>query len=329
MADAEDLTTQLKRFEGLAVDVPVLAPESVNASMIRHWCEAVEDRNPVYTDPDFAQASVHGGIVAPPTMLQAWTMRGLRPPAKPAGGRPGPQAQLFELLDAAGFSSVVATNCTQEYKRYLRPGDRITVSTAIESVSCEKQTALGAGHFITQRMTYCDQAGEEVATMRFRLLKFRPLPAAQQPPAAAVSGKARRRPRPGITHDNRFFWEGLGEGKLLVQRCASCGTLRHPPGPMCPRCQSLDWKAQQASGRGVLYSWVVMHHPPVPPFEYPNPIALVELEEGVRIVAQLVGVERSAVEIGMPLVCEVVEVEEDFPLPQFRAAGEQETPGAR
>lgn len=297
------------------MDEPTLARDPVNLAMIRHWCDAVDDRNPVYTDPDFARRSLHGGIVAPPTMLQAWTMRGLRP--RPTQAPPGPQARLFELLDRAGFTSVVATDCSQEYRRYLRPGDELSVSMQIESVSSEKETALGPGHFVTQRLVYRDQAGEEVALMRFRMLKFRP----RARPEAAQPGRAGRRPRPGITHDNRFFWEGLRQGRLLLQRCAGCGKLRHPPGPMCPACHSLEHETLEASGRGRVYSWVVVHHPPVPPFEYPNPIALVELEEGVRIVANVAGIGREALEIGLPVVCEIVEVEEGLHLPRFRPAG--------
>ena len=314
----EELHETLQAFAGQEVGRPTPAPDAVNLPMIRHWCDAVDDRNPVYTDPEFAAASVHGGVVAPPTMLQAWTMRGLRPPEKPEGAPRGPQARLFELLDQAGFTSVVATNCTQEYRRYLRPGDELTVSMRIESVSPEKQTALGTGHFVTQLMIYRDQDGEEVARMRFRLLKFRPAPRKE----AAAPATRRRLPRPGITHDSRFFWEGLEQGKLLIQRCASCGRLRHPPGPMCPSCQSLESDALEASGRGTVYSFVVAHHPPIPPFEYPNLIALVELEEGTRLVSNLVGVRREDVKVGMSVVCEIAEVEPGFRLPLFRPAEE-------
>jgi uncharacterized OB-fold protein/acyl dehydratase len=318
--DAEAFYRQLAAFEGLEVDAPTPARDPVNAPMIRHWCDAVDDRNPVYTDPEFAARSLHGGIVAPPCMLQAWTMRGLTPPERPPGSPPGPQARLFELLDAAGFTSVVATNCRQEYRRYLRPGDQLSVSMRIESISREKQTALGSGHFVTQRMTYRDQRGEEVGVMHFRMLKFRPrtLP--------ADAGRPRRRPRPGLTEDNRFFWEGLAEGRLLIQRCVGCGALRHPPGPACPACRSLAWDTVESSGRGRVYSFVVAHHPPVPPFAYPHPIALVELEEGTRLVAELAGVAPDAIEIGMPVACEIVEVEEGLRLPRFRPAPAE--PGA-
>jgi uncharacterized OB-fold protein len=128
-----------------------------------------------------------------------------------------------------------------------------------------------------------------------------------------------RRPRPAITHDNAFFWEGIASGKLLIQRCA-CGRLRHPPGPVCPVCHSFEWSAVPASGRGRVYSFVVAHHPAIPPFTYPNPIGLVELEEGPRLVANLSGVTSGAIRIGMPVVCEIVEVEPGFRLPTFRPA---------
>ena len=113
--------------------------------------------------------------------------------------------------------------------------------------------------------------------------------------------EARPRPLPAITHDTRFFWDGIAQRKLLIQRCKGCGRFQHPPGPMCPKCHSLEWEAVPASGRGTLYSFVVFHHPPVPPFPVPNPIGLIELEEGTRVVSNLVGIPREEIRIGMPL----------------------------
>ena len=148
--------------------------------------------------------------------------------------------------------------------------------------------------------------------MRMRLLKSRP----RAQPRRKPSGQ---RPRPAITPDNAFFWEGVRERKLLIQRCA-CGKLRHPPGPMCPTCHSLEWDAVEASGRGTVYSYVVAHHPAIPPFEYPNLIVLVALEEGTRIVSNLVGVEPDAVRIGMPVRARFVTIEGDRNLLQFEPA---------
>jgi 3-oxo-4,17-pregnadiene-20-carboxyl-CoA hydratase alpha subunit len=300
---------------------PFAARDAVNPAMIRHWCDAVDDRNPVYTDPDFAAKSLHGGVVAPPTMLQAWTMQGLRRHA-PDAGPPGPIGQVMRLLDAAGYTSVVATNCRQEYRRYLKPGDWLSVSTRVVSVSDEKRTALGAGRFVDEEMTYRDASGEEVARMTFRILKFKP-PAASEaaaPAATAPPAKAARRPRPARTQDTAFFWEGVAAGELRIQRCTGCKALRHPPGPMCPHCQSLDWDALVSGGRGRVYSYVVAHHPPVAPFSYPNAIALVELDEGTRLVSNLVGIDPARIEIGQRVRVEFTRVDDELVLPLFRPA---------
>jgi uncharacterized OB-fold protein len=276
--------------------------------MIRHWCDATGDQLAVYTDPAAAAASVHGSIVAPPVMLQAWAMRGIKG-RPPEGG--SVQDDLMRLLDSAGFSSVVATNCEQEYARYLHLGDLVSGSSRIESVSEEKSTGLGVGHFVTTRQTYTDAQGDVVATMLFRVLKFRPKPRG--------SDQARPlRPRPAITQDNAFFFEGAKQHRLLIQRCASCGLLRHPPEPMCPSCQSLEWDTVEASGRGSVYSFVVNHYPQVEAFDYPLVVALVELEEGTRLVSNLVGVDPEDVAVGMAVEVEFVDFDPDLTLPQFR-----------
>jgi uncharacterized OB-fold protein/acyl dehydratase len=311
---------RLAAFVGEETPAPHPARDPVNQPMIRHWCDAVEDRNPIYTDPGFAARTLHGGIVAPPTMLQAWTMPGLAPPA--GGGRPAWRG-AFQALDEAGFTSVVATNCRQEYRRYLRPGDHLNVTASIAAISEEKQTALGPGHFLTQRMTYRDQHGEVVATMDFRMLKFKPRRAAAR--AATPSPAAGRlRSRPARNQDSAFFWEGLREGRLLVSACAGCGVLRHPPEPMCPACGSLEWKRVACSGRGSIHSFVVAHHPPIPPFEYPHPVVLVDLEEGLRIVAEITGVAPGEIRIGMPVqaVFEAAAPDDDLVVPRFRRAGD-------
>lgn len=299
---------RLRSFVGREAGRPFGGRDAVNPEMIRHWCEAIGDRNPVYTDPAVAARSVHGGIVAPPTMLQAWAMKGLVPPPPETEEV---RAELHALLEGAGFTSVIATNCEQEYARYLRPGDRLTATTVIEDVSEEKATALGPGHFLTYRITYRDREGEVVGTQMFRLLKYRSAAAA---PA--------RRPRPQANQDTAFFWEGARRGRLLVQGCASCGRLRHPPRPMCPSCRSLEWEAVPASGRGEVYSFVVHHHPPVPGFETPYVVALVQLEEGVRLVSNLVEVRPGDVRVGMPVEATFVAVDEELTLPMFRPRAE-------
>ena len=91
--------------------------------------------------------------------------------------------------------------------------------------------------------------------------------------------------RPSV--DDAFFWDGAAEGKLLVQRCTECGTLRHPPAPMCGTCGSLSSDAVEASGRGRVVSWIVSRHPNRPD-EEPRIVVLVELDEGTRLVSNLV-----------------------------------------
>jgi len=304
----------LRSFVGKPAGEPLTAPDAVNAPMIRHWCEALGDANPIYTDERFAAWSVHGGLVAPPTMLQAWTMRGLRPPAPPEQNA---QSALMALLDEAGFTSIVATNCEQEYRRYLRPGDVLTATSVIESVSAEKRTGLGAGHFFTTVTTYCDQTGECVGVMMQRYLKFRPpdAPATSvQPPTKT----APRRPRPSMSADTAFFWEGARRGELLIQRCVACNTLRHPARPMCGACGSLAWDTVRSSGRGEVFSFVVHHHPPVPAFEIPYVVALIQLEEGTRLVSNVIGIPPEEVRIGLPVEVSFVRVDDDLTLPQFR-----------
>ena len=299
----------LKSFEGRSAGEASPGPDAVNQAMIRHWCEAIGDELAIYTDPAAAAASSHGEIVAPPVMLQAWTMRGIK-------GRPAEegsaQDELMALLDGAGFTSVVATNCEQEYGRYLHLGDHLSVSSTIESVSEEKKTGLGVGHFVTSRQTFTDGDGEIVGSMLFRILKFRP-PARKEP-----EGLRPPRPRPAITQDNAFWFEGAKQRQLLIQHCVTCGRLRHPPSAMCPQCHSFEWDTVEASGRGTVYSFVVNHYPQVPAFDYPLVVALIELEEGTRLVSDLVGVDPADVQVGLPVQVEFVEFDPELTLPQFR-----------
>ncbi|HKA92261.1 MAG TPA: bifunctional MaoC family dehydratase N-terminal/OB-fold nucleic acid binding domain-containing protein [Acidimicrobiia bacterium] len=307
----------MKEFEGREAGAPEVGPDPVNQPMIRHWVEAVGDQNPVYTDPDAAERSVHGQVVAPPVMLQAWVMRGVRP-RQTGGGNA--RDDLMQLLDDAGFTSVVATNCEQEYHRYLHLGDHLSTTTIIESVSDEKPTGLGVGHFVTTRVEYRTDDGELVATMRFRILKFRPGTGRSAAKAEEEAKPRPLRPRPALTQDNAFWFEGARQHRLLIQRCTQCGTLRHPPRPMCSECRSYEWDVVDATGRGTVYSFVVNHYPQVPAFDYPLAVGLIELEEGTRLVADVIGVDPADVHVGMPVEVEWVDHDPDLSLPAFRPA---------
>ena len=156
---------------------PSRAPDPVNAPMIRHWAAAFEDWNPVYTDPDVAASSRFGEIVAPPLMLQTWTMATPKITGMAErGGSPveGGGAAVLGVLDEAGFVGTLASNSEFEIIRYLRVGDIVSGTTILESVSPQKQTRIGPGHFITWVTTYTDDAGDVVGRQTFRILKFRP-----------------------------------------------------------------------------------------------------------------------------------------------------------
>ncbi|OKJ34499.1 bifunctional MaoC family dehydratase N-terminal/OB-fold nucleic acid binding domain-containing protein [Streptomyces sp. CB01580] len=158
--EEDALCTRLKEYEGRPAATAAIGKDPVNEPMIRHWCEAMGDTNPAYTGPE---------AIAPPTMLQAWTMGGLSGHTS----RSTAYEELLGLLDSAGYTSVVATDCEQEYLRPLRPGDRITFDALIESVSERKTTRLGTGHFVTTRMDVRVR-GELAGTHRFRILKYAP-----------------------------------------------------------------------------------------------------------------------------------------------------------
>lgn len=301
---AEAFETRLKVYEGQRAAVARAGKDPVNVPMIRHWCEAMGDTNPAYSGPD---------AIAPPTMLQAWTMSGL------SGHTRGTHAydELLGLLDGAGYTSVVATDCEQEYLRPLRPGDEITYDSVIESVSEKKATKLGTGYFVTTRMDI--RVGPDLAgTHRFRILKYAPRRRADRPggsPTRRDLSQKPSRPRPVVNRDNAAFWEGVQQRRLLIQRCTGCGTLRHPWLPGCNACGGPDWDTVEASGEGTVYSYVVMHHPPFPAFDPPYAVGLIELAEGVRMIGNVLGVPYDKVRIGLPVRLGFRECDEELVLP--------------
>jgi uncharacterized protein len=155
---------------------PTQAPDPVNAAMIRHWAYALSDMNPAYLDPEFATGSRYGGIVSPPVMLQSWTMA---PPKLEGiherGGVPIelPKNNPLEFLTKAGYTGIIATNSEFEMERYPKLGDEISSETVFESISDEKQTAMGSGFFVTWTSTYRDQRGDVIGRQKFRTLRFK------------------------------------------------------------------------------------------------------------------------------------------------------------
>ncbi|MEJ7831949.1 MAG: OB-fold domain-containing protein [Nocardioides sp.] len=124
--------------------------------------------------------------------------------------------------------------------------------------------------------------------------------------------------RPMVNRDSQFFWDGTAAGELRIQVCNECGAKRFPPGPACPDCGAFDRGFEVASGRGSVFSYVVHRHPPVPGKELPIVIILIDLEEGVRMVGELVGTPDDQVEIAMPVVVDFLRVDDDLTLPVWR-----------
>lgn len=290
--------------------------DPVNLAMVHHWCQALGDSNPAYLDADHAAGSARGELIAPPGMLQTWTMDAPRPDD-------GDQADFMRCLDEAGYTSVVAVNYEHEYLTELRHGQRISVRSSVEDLSAEKQTALGPGMFTTARHEYLTDDGEIVGIGRMRLLKFRPpaRPTATSAPevGAEVENPPAPRAFPPVGLDNQYFWDGIAVGELRIQRCNGCGVLRHPPQPLCDRCGSTDQGYVTAGGGGTVHSFVVHHGPALPGVETPHTVILVELDEGVRIVAELsAGVDRSTVRIGVPVRLDMKELPDGQLRPAFR-----------
>ena len=356
------IMAEAERLQALGDTEPRLARDPVSQPIINAWLDAIEE-----TDQRFTQG------LAPPAMAQVWTMPGLRG----TRGAGDPLSGAMEVLDTAGYTSVLGTNCDQTYERYLRVGERVSVTTRLESVVGPKQTGVGEGYFVTTRNVW--RVGDEVvASMLFRVLKFKPRARSSEPVASSAVGEpgpeASSAPPPGAgveaarsgdrnhpsarsslrgaspihahpggpggapgsggaaadgasgvadrskiirpvrNRDTEYFWEGTRQGELRIQTCNVCGELRHPPGPVCPVCHAMDRGFVVASGRGTIFSFLVHHAPLMPGRELPVTIALVELEEGVRFVADVSG-DPEDLAIGDAVVVGWDRVDDELTLP--------------
>jgi uncharacterized OB-fold protein/acyl dehydratase len=296
----EDIQAAAERVKAEGKSKPRVGRHPVNQPMIDHWTDAIGDKNPIYVDEAAAKAAGHSGVVAPPAMIQVWTMMGL------GGARPDddPLGKILELFDEAGYIGVVATNCEQTYHRYLSPGEDVSVAAELTDVVGPKRTALGEAFFITQRITW-SVGDEEVAEMMWRIMKFIPADKEEASDAAAASTvpddlDADSAMRPASSKDTKFFWDGVNAHELRIQKLAD-GTLQHPPAPALWLDKEQDTDYQVASGTGSVFSFVVHHAPKVPGRTLPFVIALVELDEGVRMLGELRNVDPASVEIGMPV----------------------------
>lgn len=304
MSAVDEIRAAAEKIKAEGKSKPRNGRHAVNQPMIDHWLDAIGDRNPIYVDELAAKAAGHGGVVAPPAMIQVWTMAGL------GGVRAAddPLGRILGLFDEAGYVGVVATNCEQTYHRYLRVGEKVSVTAELTDVVGPKQTALGEGFFITQRISW--QVGEEdVADMIWRIMKFRPRDQQEPAPAGVPDDlDADQMIRPAASRDTQFFWDGVNAHELRIQRRPD-GTLQHPPVPAIWQDRESPVDHIVASGRGTVFSYVVHHAPRVPGRTLPFVIALVELDEGVRMLGELRNVDPAVVEIGMPVRATYI----DFP----------------
>jgi uncharacterized OB-fold protein len=227
-------------------------------------------------------------------MIQVWTMFGL------GGARPDddPMGPIMKLFDDAGYIGVVATNCEQTYHRYLQPGEQVSITSEMGDVVGPKQTALGEGWFINQHIIW-RVGDEDVAEMDWRILKFKPAAGVAQS-SVPEDLDADAMMRPASSRDTAFFWEGVKAHELRIQKLAT-GSLQHPPVPAIWQDPAAPIDYVVSSGKGTVFSFVVHHAPKVPGRTLPFVIALVELEEGVRMLGELRNVDHAEVKIGMPV----------------------------
>ena len=128
------------------------------------------------------------------------------------------------------------------------------------------------------------------------------------------------KPLPSLTKHNRPFFEGAKQGELRLQRCGACGHHWFPPSTSCPRCLSPEFQWIRASGRGRVWSWIVMHQLYFTAFrtDLPYVVAFIELEEGPRLMSTLVDVPREAIRCDMPVQVTFEDATDEIAIPKFR-----------
>jgi uncharacterized OB-fold protein len=131
-------------------------------------------------------------------------------------------------------------------------------------------------------------------------------------------------PVPAASADTLPWWQAAAAHRLVVQRCTRCGTVRHPPGPLCPACRSFEHEWSELSGRGTVYTFTVVHQAFVPSLvdQLPYVVAAVELEGGggARLVTNVVDVEPSQVGVGMAVQVVWEDMGPELSLPRVRPA---------
>jgi uncharacterized OB-fold protein len=314
--DHKALEDEIYAFIGREVCPPKPARDDVNAAMVRQWTEIIGDKNPAYTDAAWAANSIRGKTIAPPAMMYVWGQEGF---AVTTGRPADAQSDLVNVFNKHGYTGVLGTNVKQEYFKEVSAGDNVVMAMTIDNISERKTTGRGPGYFFETLATFTNQHGDKIGTQRFKVLKFIP----QQQPAAAASAETLQVPTRIVSprgHDNKWWWEACDAGKVLIQRCKNCQTLRHPPRPMCGECQSMEWDSIESTLHGEILSHTQIHHPKVPGYQYPLVCAVIKLREGTNLVANVIGCEPSDIHIGMKVKGVVEQVDEKTMLPQFYPA---------
>lgn len=128
------------------------------------------------------------------------------------------------------------------------------------------------------------------------------------------------KPLPRPSEDSAPFWDAAFRGELRMQQCAECGHVRFPPALLCARCLSESCEWVRLSGRGTVYSWIVVHQSQHPAFnaDVPYNVAIIELEEGPRLHTNIIQCPNDEIYIGMPVEVAFVRVSDDTALVKFR-----------
>jgi acyl dehydratase len=176
-----------------------IARDAVTASAIRTWCDAMGERGSIHLDRHAAFVAGQADVVAPPAMLQVWTMPGLEPD-RPLVAGPARAGDLDESVRARlaemGYSGTLAASIDQEFGSVVRPGDRLMAEDEYIAVSSEKRTRLGPGFFLTNRTTYSRGDGAIVGRLSTTVFHFAPTPVSELLPPLPPPAKAPGRPRP-------------------------------------------------------------------------------------------------------------------------------------
>ncbi len=159
---------------------PRVPLDEVSESDIRHWCEVMQDANPLYSDTEYARNSEYGGMIAPPAMVQSWSMMGMGASMDQyrravLENPDDPHHKVNAALEKAGYTGVVAAAQEQTYLKPIRPGDTIYYSMGVVHLTKnDSYTRQGVGRYYVLYYSFSNQNQEEVANMTFRVLWYKP-----------------------------------------------------------------------------------------------------------------------------------------------------------